>query len=140
MNKSTLVFLVNDDVQAIRGAYEAGENASTDIFKTFDRDIVVGDLVVVQSNTRHDMTVVKVTEVDVDLDVETGATIKWVVQPINQSAFAKIILQEGELIAASQSAQKAKRKAELRASLYADQDEKFSTLKLANHADPDVTE
>lgn len=140
MNKSTLVFLVNDDVRAVRGSYESGENAPTHIFKTFDLSIEVGDLVTVQSNTRHDVTVVKITEVEVDLDVETSAQINWVVQRINQRPFIKTLAEEAALILASQSAQKARRKAELQEGLYADHADKFETLKLVNHSDPDVTE
>ena len=59
MNKTTAVFLINDRVRAIRAAYEADtptQKAGTELFKTFDPDIQVGDLVNVVSTTRHLVT------------------------------------------------------------------------------------
>lgn len=138
MNKSTIVFLINDSARAIRAVYEDGGSAET--FKTLDSTIRVDDLLVVQSGTRHEMTVVKVTEVDFEIDLDTSAQVKWVVQRVDQTSFSEILGQENEAIATVQSAERARKKAELRKSVFADQTDQISTLKLANHAEPDVTE
>lgn len=66
MDNSRIVFLINDQVRAVKAKYE--DSGAAEMFKTFDATIQVGDLAVVQSTTRHMMTVVKVTEIDVDVN------------------------------------------------------------------------
>lgn len=139
MNNSTIVFLINDDIRAIKANYEDGH--SPEVFKTFDTSVRVDDLLVVESGTRHEMTVVKVTDVDVEIDLDTTSKIKWVVQKIDKRAFAEVLAQEGEAIATVQSAERARKRDELRASIFKNAEDKIGTLKLANHtADEEVTE
>lgn len=141
MNNSTIVFLINDHVRAILATYEGHDNAKPEVFKTFDPLVAVDDLVVVQSTTRHEMTVVKVKEVDVDFNLDTSETIRWVTQRIDQSAFKDVLAQEAEAIAAVQSAERKRKKDELRKAIFADQEDRIANLQLANHADGDaVTE
>lgn len=137
MNKSTIVFLINDNVRAVRAKYEAGETAPTEIFKTFDPDIAVGDLAVVESTTRHEMTVVKVTEVDIDLDLDIQTPVRWIVQRIDQTAHKATLAQEEEAIAAVNSAEKRRKREALRASIFADQTDQIARLSLAKHAGDD---
>jgi len=72
VNNSTIVFLINDQVRAFKGTYDEGQAAET--FKTMDQTLAVNDLVLVQSSTRHLMTVVKVTEVDVEINFDSNKT------------------------------------------------------------------
>ena len=142
MHDSTTVFLINDDVRAIKARYwKEGETPSRDlgrqveIFKTFDDSIEVGDLVVVENGktTRHGMSVVQVTEVDYDINFESDKDVKWVVTKIDNDAFQKLLEQERDAITTVKSAEKRRKRDELKASLYADQDAKIKALALANN-------
>lgn len=140
MDNSKIVFLINDSVRAIKAKYEENGNAET--FKTFDHDIRVGDLVVVQSSTRHNMTVCKVTETNVDVNFDSTHPISWVVQKIDKDAFDTVLEQEGQAIAAVQAAELRRKKAELRRTMFADHEESIAALALANKpaADDAITE
>lgn len=138
MNNSTIVFLINDSVRAIKATYE--ERGKEEIFKTFDPDIAVDDLVVVESTTRHDMTVVKVTEVDVDLDFDTTEKVKWIVQRIDKPGFMQVLANEAKAIDTVKSAERRRQKAELRANLMKDHEGEFDKLALSDHSDDPVTE
>lgn len=139
MNNSTIVFLINDDVRAIAAEYE--EDGTREIFKTFDHSIEVDDLLVVESGTRHNMTVVKVKEVDIELDFDTPTKIRWVVQRIDQKNHKTVLANEAEAISAVQSAERNRKRQELRDSIFKDHKDKMETLKLANHDDGEtVTE
>lgn len=128
MNKSTLVFLINDDVRAIRGEYEP--SGTPEVFKTFDPTIRKDDLIVVESGTRHNMTVVKVVDVDVDVDLDSTHQMKWAVARIDEAAHRDTLEQEQAAILAVQSAEKKRKRAELRKSLIDGFEHEIETLKL----------
>lgn len=132
MNTSTIVFLINDQVRAIKARYESG--ASPDTFKTMDPNLKVGDLVVVQSSTRHNMTVVEVTEVDVVLDVGTSEQIKWVVQSIDKPAFEKLLKSEAEAINYATDAENRRKREEMRKSIFKGSDDGLNALALTDRA------
>ena len=138
MQNSTIVLLINDDARAIRGEYEDGGKSG--LFKTLDKDIKVDDLIVVESGTRHKMTVVKVTEVDVDINFDTDRDVKWVVQTINTDFFEHTLEQERDAIAAVQSAERRRKRDALREALFADHQDKIKSLSLANMDGDEVTE
>lgn len=138
MNNSMIVFLINDSVRAIKGEYEV--DGALTMFKTMDPEIRVDDLVVVQSTTRHEMTVVRVKEVDVDVDFDTSAEIKWAVHRIDRAMFDEVLRQEGDAIKAVQQAEKRRKKEELRDSLFKDHQERIKTLELAQSKDDEITE
>lgn len=127
MNYSKAVFLISDDVRAVMATYEKDEPdrpAARTMFKTFDRKIKVDDYVVVPTNTRHHMTVCKVVEVDVEPDLEAGADLEWVVGVVDRADFQKIKSQEGDAIAKIKSAEKRRKREELRKTLLDDVGEK----------------
>lgn len=134
MKQSLIVFLINDSVRAIKGRYEEGGNET--VFKTLDQDIKVDDFVVVQSGTRHGLTVVKVTGVDLDVDLESNIDMLWAVQKVDTAAFAVTLEQEGKAIAAVNAAEKTRKRDELRKSLFANHEATISALEIANHVDP----
>lgn len=138
MKQSLIVFLINDTVRAIKGRYEEG--GVDTIFKTLDPDIKVDDFVVVQSGTRHGMTVVKVVAVDVDVDLESSIDVLWAVQKIDMNAFGVTLAQEAKAISAVQAAEKARKRDELRKSLFANHENTIAALELANHVEAAVTE
>jgi aspartyl/asparaginyl-tRNA synthetase len=139
MQNSHIVFLINDEVRAIEGEYEEG--GKRHIFKTFDPTIRKDDLVVVQSGTRHAMTVFKVTDVDVEINFDTHGEITWIVQRIDKDAFDHVLDQESEAISAVQSAERRRKKKELRDALFKDHEEMVDQLAIAHQTDgEDVTE
>lgn len=134
MNKTTAVFLINDRVRAIRAAYEADtttQKAWTELFKTFDPSIKMGDLVNVVSNTRHNVTVCMVQAVDVEFDIETTANVQWVIGKIDMQAHLVTLGMENEALAAIASAEKNRKRDELRKSLMADIEGKIGGLPIA---------
>lgn len=131
-NLTTAIFLVNQNVRAIRAAYEAGENAPTTTFKTFDQSVAVGDYLIVPTDTRHNMTVVKVTEVDVEVDLESPIKITWVISKIDLSAFEEVQAGEKEMLDQIKSAEKRRKQEALRDAIFTDQQEKIKALSIAN--------
>lgn len=138
MNKSTIVFVINDDVRAVKACYENG--ATPTIFKTFDANIKVDDYVVVETDTRWKMTVCKVTEVDVEVDLDSHTHMHWIVQKVDEPAHQAVLKQETDAIEAVNAAEKARKRRELRESLFQDQKEKMTALSLTSIKDEYVTE
>lgn len=147
-NFSTKVFLVNEHVRAIVGVYEAEVNgivpgtnkpAPRTTYKTLDRTIRVGDLVIVPSGTRHGFTTMKVVETDVDVDFDSHVEMKWVAARFDPSDYDKILREEDELLSVIKSAERRKKKDELRKALIVDQ-EALKTLAISTAGEePPVT-
>ena len=131
MNYSTAIFLINKHVRAISATYEAEESAKRTIFKTLDPDIQVGDFVIVQTDTRHKMTVVKVVEVDVDVDFESPIHMLWVVDKINVAHHTQTISQEARAIQVIKSAELAKKRDDLRESMLKNHLDTIKALPIA---------
>lgn len=124
MNYSTAIFLINSDVRAVAVSYETdhegkGKRPFT-TFKTFEDDIVEGDYVVIPTGTRHDMTVARVEEVDVEIDLESSAQMHWIVDRVDTTARNRVEAQEAEAIAKIKSAEKRAKQDQLREKLLAD--------------------
>lgn len=116
MNFSNVLFLVSDDVRAIRVSYEdAGKNQT--IKKTLDHTITVGDFVVVETNTRWNMTVCKVTAVDVEVDFDSDDQIGWIVAKVDIAAFDAIKEQERRAVELIREAERREKKEGLRVTL-----------------------
>lgn len=124
MNYSTALFLVRKDVRAVAISYEVdaegkGKRPFT-TFKTMDPSIQVGQYVVIPTGTRHDMTVVRVEEVDIEIDLDSPVQINWIVGPVDVAPYEAIITAENEAISAIKSAEKRRKQEELAAKLLAD--------------------
>lgn len=137
MNYSTAIFLINSDVRAVAVSYEVdhegkGKRPFT-IFKTFEDDIVEGDYVVIPTGTRHDMTVARVEEVDVEIDLESSAQIQWIVDRVDTTARNRVEAQEAEAIAKIKSAEKRAKQDQLREKLLADNPD-LAGLSIVNAA------
>lgn len=132
MNYSTAVFLINDKVRAIACTYEATEKATREVFKSMDPSIKVGDFVIVPTDTRHKMTVVKVVEVDLDPDLDTHQKMEWIIAPVDLDEYQKLLDLEAAAIETIKSAEKTKRRAEMRDAIFKDQQEKLASLQLTD--------
>jgi hypothetical protein len=122
MNYSTRVFLINNKLRAIKAIYEPQDaitrnNNTPKMFKTLDPELKVGDYIVVPSSTRHKMTTMLVTEVDVDVDYDSPAQVDWVVDKIDVAAYKVLKDQEDQAIAVLKSAEAHRKREELKKSL-----------------------
>jgi predicted Mrr-cat superfamily restriction endonuclease len=145
MNYSTAVFLVNDKVRAIAVTYEAdgydadgrptSKVAARYTFKTFDQSIKKGDLVIVPTNTRHKFTICKVVEVDLEIDFDADAELKWIAGVFEQDGYQRTLEQEAVMLEAIKSAEKNRKREELRKSLMADSESKLLALPIAKVVD-----
>lgn len=125
MNHTLDIFLVNDTVRAVRGIYDPSDHeksSRTYLFKTFDQTLKVDDLVVVPTDTRHGMTVFKIKEVDVDVDFDSDIEYKWVVGKVDKGAYEAVLAQETKIVAVIRSAEKTKKRDELRKALALDEE------------------
>lgn len=133
MNYSTAIFLINSDVRAVSVSYEQDAEGKGvkpfHLFKTFDPEVAVSDFVVIPTGTRHNMTVARVEEVDIEVEVDTGVDMKWLVGRVDTAAYGVVVAQEAEAIQTIKSAEKRAKQDELRAKLIADNPE---LSKLAN--------
>lgn len=120
MNFSTAIFLISDEARAVKAVYEDGDVAKT--FKTMNPDIEVDDFVIVPTDTRHNMTVVKVVEVDVDVDFDDPKPMPWVIDVVDIDAHEMIKSQEEEAISMVKSAEKRRKREQLRKDLIEDTD------------------
>ena len=133
MDASKLVFLLREDARLIRAAYEpitaemqtapSAVQPKTYQFKTLDPNISVGDFVVVETGTRHGLTVCKVTEVDLEPDFDDGISLKWAFFSIPVAEIDRIKGLESEAIAVARRAELRKKKEELREAIFRDSEE-----------------
>lgn len=122
-NYSTAIFLFNNKVRAVLAIYEADTKdtkAPRTMFKTLDSDIKVDDFVLVPTNTRHNMTVVKVTDVGVEVDLESSIKVDWIIGPIDRLHYEQVLSMEAQAVNAIKSAQTTRKRNELREALLAD--------------------
>ena len=112
-NLSLAIFLINKHARAIKASYEAEDDAHCDTFKTLDQTIKVGDYVNVETDSRHNMSVFKVREVDIQPDLQSSKQMKWIVGCIDRANFQTIKRQAADAISAIQDAQREKQRREL---------------------------
>ncbi len=134
MNYPTAIFLISDQARAINLTYEKDEAAPRTTFKTLDPNIKVDDYVTVPTGTRHKMTVCKVVEVDVEPDLEASREMEWIVGVVSTVDFDQIKSQEGDAIARIKSAEKTRKRKELRDALLADVGDGLKALPIYSQA------
>jgi hypothetical protein len=120
INQSTAVFLINESTRAILATYEEGEKATKTMFKTFDQTIDVGDLIVVPTGTRHNATVCKVVEVDVDVDFNSNVPVDWVISRVDTAEYDDVVLREKDALKAIRSAEMRREREKLKEAMLAD--------------------
>jgi hypothetical protein len=132
MNYSTAVFLINKNIRAVLGVYDPDDkNAKRTPFKTLSADIKIGDFAVVPTGTRHNMTVVKIVDIDVDIDFDSVAQVEWVIAVVDRSEYEKTLEQEAVAIQAIKSAELRQKRDSLRKALFADHVETLKALPIA---------
>ena len=131
MNYSTALFLFNDKLRAVGVSYDPNcKNEALIAFKTLDPDLKPGDFVVVPTDTRHKMTVVKVIEVDLDVDFESPVQMQWIVGHVDRASYEETLTQEGRAIAKMKSAEAHKKREELKKAMFAEHAASFADAAL----------
>lgn len=138
MENSKIVFLINDQVRAVKAVYEETANVAQKVyvFKTMDNSIRKDDMLIVETNTRHGFTVVKCVETDVDVNFEDPTELKWVVARVDLEDFNRVKAQEVDAIAAVKQAELRRKKAELRETMFKDHEESIKALALSTPNPP----
>lgn len=122
-HNTSAVFLVSDAVRALKATYELDTEvkaAPREWFKTFDKSIKEGDLCIVPTDTRHGFTIVRITDVDCEVDLNAGHRFRWIADVFDRSAYEKLVEQEGVMLSKIASARKAKEREELRKAMLLD--------------------
>ena len=114
MHDSNRIFLASDTVRAVKGIFEVDVNnqptAKREYFKTFNTELKVGDLVNVETSTRHGVSVIKIAEIDVDIDVESNEPTRWILGKVETTEYEKFRTMEGDMVSEMKKAElKAKR-------------------------------
>lgn len=125
MNYSTAILLVRKDIRTVAVSYDVTAEgkgvAPFTTYKTPDPSVKVGDLVIVPTDTRHCMTVGRVEAVDMEVDFDSPAQLKWLVGPaIDTTAYDALLAAESEAIVAIRSAETRRKREELAEKLMAD--------------------
>lgn len=113
-NPSTVLFLINDDIRAVRVSYEDNNRSRETIKKTFLQDLKVGDYVLVETDTRWGATVCKVVAVNVEPDFTSSERIGWIFGRAPLEDLESLKAQETQALTIINEAQKRKAKEELR--------------------------
>lgn len=124
MNLTAAVMLFPENgVRPCRVEYDpdiARNNSPNKLFKCVDPDIKKGDLVIVQTGTRHGFTIAKVEAIgyaDVPVNFETSDQWGWVAGKFDEPAFKTILESEQKLIGAVAEANANKMRADLKNSM-----------------------
>lgn len=117
MNNSASIFLVNDQVRAVACVFNNDANAKHYVYKSTDMTIQVGDFLAVEgfaNDKPFNMAIVKVVEVDVDVEYSNAIQYKWVVSKIDIKNFEQVQAAEKAMIAQIKQCERTHRKAALR--------------------------
>lgn len=117
MNASTVLFLINDNIKGIRVSYDEGGRNKESIKKTFIPDLKVGDHVLVETDTRYNAAVCKVTAVNVEVDLYGSEKIGWIFAKIDLTALDELRKEEEKAVFIISNAERNKLKRELRESI-----------------------
>lgn len=133
MNYDLAIFLISEKVRGVTVSYEVdaqGKATSTSLCKTFDHSIKVGDFAVVPTDTRHKMTACRVEAVDVEPDFDSTGPFKWIIGVIDRANFEDIKAQEEEAVSRIKSAEKRRRREQLRKDLIQDAEGDLKALPI----------
>lgn len=116
MNYSTAVMLINQNIRAVRVTYikDTPKEAPTYLFKTLDKSLEVDDYVVIPTDSRHNMTVAQVVEVDAEVDYESSLPLKWLIDKVNVEGNEKILEEEAKWIETLKASEKTKKQKQLK--------------------------
>ena len=127
MNYSTAIIILNPNIRVISVTYEPDMDnvkAKRTLYKSFDKTLEKGDLVIVPTDTRHEFTVAQVDEVDVDIDFDDSKKVNWIVERFDTSPYTKLLKQEAEMIKVVKESENRAKREKMRENMLGLQDEK----------------
>lgn len=145
-NKSALAFIINDKVKAVKLSYcperdesdwhgaRSGDKPQHLIAKTI-LDLAVGDYVLVETDSRHNQTVAKVTAINVEPDLMETKKFMWVTDVVDRTALNKLWAMETEAQDAIAVAARRKLARDMRASMFESAEEEMASLQLTDLSD-----
>ena len=129
-NKNIRAIVTIYDLEPVPGVQSPKEPPRT-IYKTLDPSIKKDDLVIIPTDTRYKMSVVKVVETDVEIDdYESPGEIKWIIDKVDRASFDKSVAMEQQGVEIMRSADKRRKREELQAAILKDNPD-FGTLRIA---------
>lgn len=139
MHHSMDILLLNPNARAIIAIYEPEPEESKKnpnnrtMFKTLDSTIKVGDMVIVPTTTRHNMTTMKVVEVDSEPDYDSNKKIDWVIGKLDLQKYNQLVATEEEGIRKIKTKEQERKREKLRQDLgIADEDMKKLPMAVIN--------
>lgn len=129
MNKSTVLFLVNEELKAVEVAYEEeGKYSHRKIKKTFRTDLKVGDFVLVETTTRYGASIAKVTRTDVQIDFNADEFVGWIFGKVSLKELDDLKALEENAVLLIAEAERRKQKAEMRKTIMENCGEELKAL------------
>ena len=120
MEASKTIFLFNDDVRAVKAVYDPDKPEEAKVFKTMIPDLKVDDFVLVKADYRWGMTTCKVTEIDIEPDLDSQKKMNWVIMRLDLTEHEKLVEYEEKALAQISKANKKKKRRELADTVLAD--------------------
>jgi hypothetical protein len=120
LNIKTAIFVVNPSTRALKVRYSENSSDKDAFVKTVNADIKVDDLVVIPTDTRFGFTVAKVIEVDVLINMNGTAEMRWVDQVVDKARYDHLVEQERIIIQKVQQADVRREQRQLAEQLKAD--------------------
>ena len=144
MNYSSAVMLINENIRAVHVVYEPDQEGKVlqtrYTFKTLDKTIQPGDLVVAPTDTRHNFTVVKVVAVDVEVDFESSVQLKWLAGKVDLTEYEAVVAKESEWIDVLKQSEKRRKREEIKKNMFdIYEDTEFNKLAIANMTNATTT-
>ena len=116
----------------VRANYEPGDGKKGTLFKTFDPDVDIGDLIVVPTDTRVGLTVCVVSEVDVDVDFKHGSeTAHWIVDVVDPSSYSDVVEKERQALRTMRQAELHQQREDMANAMFANQKELLAKIEIA---------
>lgn len=134
-NKTLAIFLISSECRAMLGIFEADEPASNklakrELFKTFDKNIKPGDLVMTETNTRHKVSVIKIVEADVEVNFHAQEACRWIIAKVDMAEHDRILSQENEFLTKLRAAELRKERDDMKKALFAEYSAELENLPL----------
>lgn len=134
-NYSNAIFLLHEKARMMLGIFEADASkdqatAKREPFKTLDPTIKAGDLVVVETGSRHHASVVKIVQADVPPNFTTTEQTRWIIQRVDVEQYVQLQSMEAQAIEAVKAAELKKERNELKKTMFADYGDELNALPI----------
>lgn len=120
-NPSLAILLMNEACRVIACSYEKDKDgkgvAPYTLFKTFQDDLKVGDLVIVPTTTRYGFTSVRVEVLDAEWSPDETKPIAWIVGRVETAGYNELRAKEARAVEAIDASEKRAKRKEMAAKL-----------------------